>query len=333
MSAATPPPSIPPRKRPSGATTGGSSSAPRPAGETSAGAISVPGRGGSGTTTAEATSEESTRLGWPSSSSPESEGHDQAERTTRVAPASIPPRTRTGVGPDRGASTPAAEKPADSPTSSTTSGAPAARPAGTDDDEPTPLAAAVESATSWLKKAGAATSAAISSAARPKTEEPPVTTTASAAGAAAAGAARPAATNPSSPRPQTGRIPVGQPHSGPRRVRLAISRVDPWSVMKLSFLLSVAIGLMIVIATAVVWYTLDGMHVFSKANDLITQVTGTESTVDILQYVEFRRVVSGATLVSVVNVFLMTALATIGAFLYNIVAALVGGVHVTMTDE
>lgn len=332
MSAATPPPSIPPRKRPAGAS-GGASSAPRPTGETPAGAISVPGRGGSGTTTAEPAAEESTRLGWPSSSSSsDSDGHDVAERTTRVAPASIPPRTKTGVGPDRGASSPAAEKPANSPATSTTAGA----PAGTDDDEATPLAAAVESATSWLKKAGAATSAAISSAARPKTEEPPVTTTASAAGAAAAGAAgaaRPAATNPSGVRPQTGRIPVGQPHSGPRRVRLAISRVDPWSVMKLSFLLSVAIGLMIVIATAVVWYTLDGMHVFSKANDLVTQVTGTESTVDILQYVEFRRVVSGATLVSVVNVFLMTALATIGAFLYNIVAALVGGVHVTMTDE
>ena len=40
-----------------------------------------------------------------------------------------------------------------------------------------------------------------------------------------------------------------------------------------------------------------------------------------------------ATLVAVVDIFLITALATIGAFLYNITAALVGGVHVTMTDE
>jgi len=49
--------------------------------------------------------------------------------------------------------------------------------------------------------------------------------------------------------------------------------------------------------------------------------------------VQFSKVVSAATLISVVDVFLLTALATIGAFLYNIVAALVGGVHVTMTDE
>ncbi len=72
---------------------------------------------------------------------------------------------------------------------------------------------------------------------------------------------------------------------------------------------------------------------FTKINDLVVQIVGTESPIDILQYVEFKRIVSGATLVAVIDVFLLTALSTIGAFLYNIVAALVGGVHVTMTDE
>ncbi|WP_448630767.1 DUF3566 domain-containing protein [Cellulomonas soli] len=116
-------------------------------------------------------------------------------------------------------------------------------------------------------------------------------------------------------------------------MRLSISRVDPWSVMKLSFLLSVAIGIMIVVAAAVVWFTLDGLQVFAKADDLVTQIVGTESDIDILKYVEFSKILSGATLVAVIDVFLLTALSTIGAFLYNIVAALVGGVHVTMTDE
>ena len=121
--------------------------------------------------------------------------------------------------------------------------------------------------------------------------------------------------------------------AAPRRVRLAVSRVDPWSVMKLSFLLSVAIGIMIVVATAVVWLTLDGMHVFTKVDSLVREVVGAESKLDILQYVKFGRVVSASALIAVVDVFLMTALSTIGAFLYNIVAALVGGIHLTMTDE
>ena len=104
-------------------------------------------------------------------------------------------------------------------------------------------------------------------------------------------------------------------------------------MMKLSFLLSVAIGIMIVVATAVVWLTLDGMHVFTKVDSLVREVVGAESKLDILQYVKFGRVVSASALIAVVDVFLMTALSTIGAFLYNIVAALVGGIHLTMTDE
>ncbi|WP_243884681.1 DUF3566 domain-containing protein [Cellulomonas fengjieae] len=134
-------------------------------------------------------------------------------------------------------------------------------------------------------------------------------------------------------RPSTGRIPTVGPHGAPRRVRLSISRVDPWSVMKLSFLLSVAIGVMIVVAAAVIWFTLNGLQVFSKIDTLVTTITGAEGDIQILQFVEFQRVISGATLVAVIDVFLLTAMATIGAFLYNIVAALVGGVHVTMTDE
>ena len=122
--------------------------------------------------------------------------------------------------------------------------------------------------------------------------------------------------------------------AGPRRVRLAVSRVDPWSVMKLSFLLSIAIGIMIVVATVVFWLVLDGLHVFTEVNDMIVTILGEDSTqTDILQYVELQRFVSLSTIIAVVDVVLLTALSTIGAFLYNVVAALVGGVHLTLTDE
>ena len=125
----------------------------------------------------------------------------------------------------------------------------------------------------------------------------------------------------------------GSNAAGPRRVRLAVSRIDPWSVMKLGFLLSIAIGIMTVVSTAVLWFVLDGMHVFSSINKTVTEVVGTESFINILKYVEFGRVISLAVLIAVINVVLLTALATIGAFLYNIVAALVGGIHLTLTDE
>lgn len=121
--------------------------------------------------------------------------------------------------------------------------------------------------------------------------------------------------------------------SAPRRVRLAVSRVDPWSVMKLSFLMSVGVGIMMVVAAIVVWFTLDGLHVFTQVNNFITEVTSDPEFFNVLDYVGFDRVVSLATMIAVVDIVLLTALATIGAFLYNIVAALVGGVHVTLTDD
>lgn len=125
-----------------------------------------------------------------------------------------------------------------------------------------------------------------------------------------------------------------KPVAGPRRVRLAVSRVDPWSVMKLSFLLSIAIGIMIVVASVVFWLVLDGLHVFTEVNDMVVTILGEDTTqTDILQYVELQRFVSLATIIAVVDVVLLTALSTIGAFLYNVVAALVGGIHLTLTDE
>lgn len=146
------------------------------------------------------------------------------------------------------------------------------------------------------------------------------------------GTANPVTGATSTASPATGATPTVR-HDGPRRVRLSVSRVDPWSAMKLGFLLAVAIGIMTVVATAVVWYVLDGMMVFQKVQDFVTQIAGEESNVDMLQFVEFGRVISVATLLGVVNVVIITALSTIMAFLYNIVAALVGGVHLTLTDD
>lgn len=179
----------------------------------------------------------------------------------------------------------------------------AAAAGGTADDDAT--AADDDGGVSGLDSPGA----------QPGAEEtPPAPATASTAPAAVPQARRPAP-------------------AGSRRVRLALSRVDPWSVMKLSFLLSIAAGIALVVATAVVWNVLNTMEVFTLLDELIRDIAGTESFINILEYVEFSRIMSISVVVAVVDIVLLTALATLGAFLYNIVAALVGGLHVTLTDE
>lgn len=155
------------------------------------------------------------------------------------------------------------------------------------------------------------------------------------------GTATPAAAQGAGTTPQAPSEPASAPTpeaprsapAGPRRVRLAISRVDPWSVMKLAFLLAVAIAIMTVVATAVFWSVLNSLGVFTTIQDFVKDAVGPQSDVNLTQFVEFPRVISLATLISICNIVLLTAIATIMAFLYNITAALVGGVHMTLTDD
>lgn len=118
----------------------------------------------------------------------------------------------------------------------------------------------------------------------------------------------------------------------PRRVDIAIARVDAWTVMKVSFLLSVAFGIAMVIATAVLWFMVDGMHVFSTIEDFIKTIGG-EKFIPFLDYLRLPKVLSYATIAGVANVVLLTAISTLGAMLYNVIASLVGGVKISLMDE
>jgi len=128
--------------------------------------------------------------------------------------------------------------------------------------------------------------------------------------------------------------PAARKARGPRRVRLAVARMDPWSVMKMSFLLSVALGIAGVILTAVLWMILSTMNVFSDIEGVLQSLqTTTSDPFSIKDYVGFGRVVSLSIVIGVIDVILMTAIATVMAFLYNICSALVGGVQLTLTDD
>ena len=162
----------------------------------------------------------------------------------------------------------------------------------------------------------------------------PAERTASSPGTTGARTPRASAATQAGPAAQS--RPAGRPAAAvdvPRRVRLTLARVDPWSVTKLSFLLSVAVGIALVVATAVVWSVLDGMGVFTDVNGLLRDVVGGEVDVNLLDYLAFGKVLSLATVIAVVDVVLLTALSTIVAFLYNVSAALVGGLHVTLSDD
>jgi hypothetical protein len=161
---------------------------------------------------------------------------------------------------------------------------------------------------------------------------------ASAAAPASAPAARPApAAHPAEQRP-TGPRPAepqaARPSAGGRRVRLTLSRVDPWSALKMSFLLSVALGIAMVVAVAALWLLLKGMGVFDQVNNLVGSIIQDgDKKFDIMDFVGFGRVVSLSIVFAVIDVVIFTAIATLGAFIYNVSASLVGGLGLTLTDD
>ncbi|HET9656154.1 MAG TPA: DUF3566 domain-containing protein [Kineosporiaceae bacterium] len=128
-------------------------------------------------------------------------------------------------------------------------------------------------------------------------------------------------------------MPTGTAAAAPRKVRLTVARVDPWSVLKLSFLLSVAMGIGMVTASVILWEIINSMGVLDQINKMLQDIAGNGAKFDLYSYVGLGRVVSLSTFVAVINIIIIMALSTLGAFLYNIAATLVGGLHVTLSDD
>ncbi len=143
---------------------------------------------------------------------------------------------------------------------------------------------------------------------------------------------------PPAPAPvPSGVVPAATPE--PRRVprgptAMRLVRVEPYSVTRLAFVVSVSLMIVTTVAAAVFWLVLAVTGVWSEINESVAALLSDDTaSFDIKDYLGFTRVVGGTLVVSAINVILMTALATVGAHLYNLAAALLGGVEAIFTDD
>ena len=121
---------------------------------------------------------------------------------------------------------------------------------------------------------------------------------------------------------------------GPRRARLLVSRLDPWSVMKTAFMLAVSLAIVMLVATAVLWYALDATGVFEAIGKVVNDLAGSGSTnFNFASLVGFGRVMGVALVIAALEIVLTSALSTLFAFLYNLSVGLTGGVEVTLSEE
>ncbi|MDK3255130.1 DUF3566 domain-containing protein [Blastococcus capsensis] len=142
-------------------------------------------------------------------------------------------------------------------------------------------------------------------------------------------ASGPATGTTSATRPTRGR----QAGRGPRRARLQLRHIDTWSALKISLVLSIALFFIWMVAVGLLYLVLSGLGVFEAVNDLFGQIgsaSGAEGGGDVLTP---GVIFWGAAVVGAINVVLLTALCTVGTFIYNLCSDLVGGLEVTLSER
>jgi hypothetical protein len=193
--------------------------------------------------------------------------------------------------------------------------------------------------------AGRATPAGTPGASAPVPPIPQAVSASAPAAAAPAGASAPAAAAPAGvPAPAgsagpkdkgaaRGRGPAKAGGRGPRRARLQLRHVDIWSAFKISLVLSIALFFIWMVAVGVLYGVLGGLGVFDTLNELFGQLgtaSGSEAGGDV---VTPGVVFGGAAVIGAINIVLMTALCTVGTFIYNLCSDLVGGLELTLSER
>ncbi|MBT2502166.1 DUF3566 domain-containing protein [Curtobacterium sp. ISL-83] len=119
---------------------------------------------------------------------------------------------------------------------------------------------------------------------------------------------------------------------GTRQVRLRLVYLDFWSMVKLSFLISFAGSIVIVVATGLVWVILNQTGVFTQVDSLLKDVTG-QNTYSIMDQFSLGQVLGFSIVVGILNVVVGTVLGAIVSVLYNLSVRITGGLLVGFTNN
>ena len=115
------------------------------------------------------------------------------------------------------------------------------------------------------------------------------------------------------------------------RVRRIIRKIDPWTVLKVTLVLNFTVSLTVVLGLSILWVLLVNAGVPQGLEDIARRLALLDQDASLVGNIEtlFTSVVS----LAAVYMLTQTALATIGAFFYNLVSDLVGGIEVVVLEE
>lgn len=254
---------------------------------------------------------------------PKSADHDQPTQTMKAVPATDAPEAKPETKSAGAAKAKSPEPPADKKVSPKAAGAAAAGVAAgtaagstTDAVTTTPAPATPAPSTPQPESKAVPVRPVGPELKRPSESKPTQTKVAPAAKA---------------PEQKTAAAPATE---STRSARLKLSHVEPWSVTKMAFVVSVALMIVSVVAVTVFWLVLQMTGVWGALNDSVSNVLADDAAAfDVTEFLGFGRVVGLTLLVSSLNVIFMTALATIAAHLYNLAAGILGGIELTFGER
>ncbi|MEV6274774.1 DUF3566 domain-containing protein [Nocardia sp. NPDC051832] len=116
----------------------------------------------------------------------------------------------------------------------------------------------------------------------------------------------------------------------PLRATVQVRRIDPWSTLKISLVISVALFFVWMLAVGLLYIVLEGMGVWERLNNTFTDMVSQDS--GSVGLIDAGTVFGYAGVIGLINVVLFTALGTVGTFIYNQCCDLVGGIQVTLAD-
>ena len=148
------------------------------------------------------------------------------------------------------------------------------------------------------------------------------------------GSGKAAAESPAASRGAAAKATAVQPKRTARQAHLTVARVEPWSVMKFSFVVSLVAFVILFVAVSVLYGALAGLGVFDSLQRVVSDVTSSQGSagVNAKAWFSASRVLGYTALLGSLNIVLITAMSTIGAVVYNLTSRLVGGVEVTLKE-
>ena len=115
------------------------------------------------------------------------------------------------------------------------------------------------------------------------------------------------------------------------RVRRIIRKIDPWTVLKVTLVLNFVIALTVVLGFSIMWVLLVNAGVPQGLEDIARRLALLDQNASLVGNVE--PLFTGLVSLAVVYMLTQTAIATVGAFFYNLVSDIVGGIEVVVLEE